>query len=223
MFKFVWLIYMTKINARIKKTKKNIKHKARKTRKTKNIKQKTFAKSIAKSIAKKYIDGPHSMCYYSNLPHDRKLLIFGENHYTPNPCDNENKNNVSIVKYLKEIATKTEECIDIYIENDYKNKEATRYSNNSRDNLIYLNRLRREFSKCDDKNKQFCKYKNARIHFSDPRVIFETNIIDNSGSIDNYIESVMNGSILTMPELYLMRTNLSCDHYRRPSDYPKFK
>lgn len=194
---------------------------SRKTKKNKNIKNKKTKKNI-KSEKKKYINGPCAMYYYSNLPNDRKLLIFGENHFTPNPCD-ENKINISIVEYLKEIAKKSTECVDIYIENDYKNKELTRYSNNSTDNLIYLNQLRREFLKCDDKNKQFCKYKNARIHFTDPRVIFETNVIDDTGSIDNYIENVMNGSILTMPELYLMRTNLSCDHYRRQTDYPKFK
>lgn len=196
---------------------KNIKNKNKTLKNKKNIKNKNIISEI------KYIDGPYLMYYYNNLPEDRKLLIFGENHYTPNPCDNKNNKFITIVEYLKEIAKKSTDCVDIYIENDYKNKELTKYDNNSSNDLIYLNQLRRTFLKCDDKNKQKCKYKNARIHFSDPRVIFETNIIDTTGSIDKYINDVMDGLILTMPELYLMRTNISCDHYRRPSDYPKFK
>ena len=218
---------MVKRNTLKKQNKKTIKNKKIiKNKKTmKNEKTMKTLNPINPINPIKYIDGPYLMYYYKNLPENRKLLIFGENHYTPNPCnENENKNKsfITIVDYLKQIANNAE-CVDIYIENDYKNKELTRYSDNSTDNLIYLNQLRRIFLKCDDKNKKFCKYKNARIHFSDPRVIFETNVIDSSGSIDNYIEDVMNGSILTMPELYLMRTNLSCDHYRRQSDYPKFK
>jgi hypothetical protein len=209
------------------KTEKNIKNKNKNkiTKTEKNTKtQKNKNKKNKNIIQKKYIDGPCEMYYYSNLPNDRKLLIFGENHFTPNSCNDSNKPFTSIVDYLKEIAKKSSECVDIYIENDYKNKELTRYDDDdSMNDFIYLNQLRREFMKCDDKNKSLCKYKNARIHFSDPRVILETDIIDTSGSIDNYIRDVMNGSILTMPELYLMRTNLSCDHYRRPTDYPKFK
>ena len=224
-------INKNKINKNKTKKNKTKKNKINKNKTKKNIKQKNNIKdennikheNNIKDENKKYIDGPCTMYYYSNLPDERKLLIFGENHFTPNPCIDDDKPFTSIVEYLKEIAKKSTECVDIYIENDYKNKELTKYNNNSLDNLIYLNQLRREFLKCDDRNKTSCKYKNARIHFSDPRIILETNIIDTSGSIDKYIEDVMNGSILTMPELYLMRTNLSCDHYKRPSDYPKFK
>ena len=71
-----------KYNTQNKKTRKNIGGDKETIKNTKQSSQK-----------KKYIDGPCAMSYYPNLPQGRKLLIFGENHYTPNPCD-ENKKGI---------------------------------------------------------------------------------------------------------------------------------
>jgi len=206
---------------KIQSSSKTLKQKNKNKKSRKNIKNKT------KNI---YIDGPYTMYYYQTLPDNRKLLIFGENHFTPNPC-NKKKKGIHIVDYLKEIADNAEECIDIYIEEFYKTKEFSRYNlNEEYSSLIngmsyYINlaKLRKEFRSCDDRNKFFCKYKNARIHFSDPRMIYTTNIIHSSNSIDKYIENVMNGSIITTPELYLMNTNFSTSCYQLPQNYHKFK
>lgn len=210
-----------------------------KTRKNKNknktqnkkIKTKTKTKKNIKFEKKKYINGPCTMYYYPNLPNDRKLLIFGENHFTPNPCDKNKKGAINIVDYLTKIANNTEECLDIYIEEFYKTKQFTRFNfleeyyslRYGIENFINLNKLRKTFRRCDDRNKLFCKYKNARIHFSDPRTIYKTNVIEASSSIDKFIENVINGSILVTPEIYLMQTNISTDCYQYSTNYPKFK
>jgi len=199
----------------------------KKTFKEKKIKNKTRK---IKNKKKMYIDGPCAMYYYSNLPDNRKLLIFGENHFTLNPCDKKKKG-IDIVNYLKEIANNSKECVDIYIEEFYKTKEFSRYNLHEEylsivdgmDHYINLVKLRKEFRSCDDRNKFFCKYKNARIHFSDPRIIYTTNVIYSSSSIDKYIENVMNGSIITTPELYLMQTNLSSVCYQFATNYKNFK
>ncbi len=135
------------------------------------------------------------------------------------------------VYYLKQIADNAEECIDIYIEEFYKTKQFTRFNLSleydkvryGMNNFLNLNKLRTTFRGCNDRNKLFCKYENTRIHFSDPRVIHKTNVIDYSGSIDKYIKNINDGSILTTPELYLMETNISTNCYQLPTNYPKFK
>ena len=202
----------------LKKHNKNTKN----TKNTKKIKY-NFHK-------KKYINGPFLMYHYPKLPQDRKLLIFGEIHHTPNPCD-ENKKGMSITKYLKKISNDSKECIDIYIEEFYKTTEFTKNNiskkkfnmMNKMNQINNINQLREEFRNCDDRNKSFCKYKNARIHFSDPRIIYTTNKIDDSGSIDNLSKNIMNGSILMTPEIHLMNTNLTSSCYQLNTNYPKFK
>ena len=204
----------------------------KKTRKSilKKNKNKNTQKMKYNSDKKKYINGPFLMYYYPKLPQYRKLLIFGEIHHTPNSCD-ENKKGINITNYLKKVSNNAKECIDIYIEDFYKTVELTK-SNiskkkfnmmNKMNQINNLNQLREEFKNCNDRNKSFCKYKNARIHFSDPRIIYKTNIIDVSGSIDNLFKNIMNGSILMTPEIYLMNTNITSSCYQLKTTYPKFK
>jgi len=211
----------------MKKTHKSI---LKKHQKNKNTKTKTKTKKIKYNSQKKYINGPFLMYHYPNLPQDRKLLIFGELHYTPNPC-HENKKGIHISNYLKKISNDSKECIDIYIEEFYKTIEFTKNNiskkqfdvMNKMNKINNINQLREEFKNCNDRNKSFCKYKNARIHFSDPRIIYKTNVIDASGSIDNLFKNVTNGTILMTPEIYLMHTNITSSCYQLKTNYPKFK
>jgi hypothetical protein len=220
-------------NKKIKRKNKTRNKKEKNKNKTMNKKEKNKNKTMnkkEKNKNKKYIEGPCYMYFYPNLNNDRKLLIFGENHNNPNICAKQKKG-IKILNFLKQIAENDEECVDIYIETFYKTKQFTRYDLNYELQSMYgniheytsLDSLRDNFRNCDDRNKLFCNYKNSRIHFSDPRIIMKTNVIDITGTIDKYIKNVREGNVIVSPELHLLITNLSSFCFMNDTTYPKYK
>lgn len=186
---------------------KYLKNKTKKNKMLKIIKNKTTKNKI------KYLEGPITFTYYKNLDGNRKLLLLGEDHTTPNSCKNK-LNKIHITEYLEEIANNNIECVDIFIEQDYilKNNKFNfidllkteylkfkygKYSNN-------MNKIRTKFRKCTVRNKTYCNYKNSRIHFTDPRTIWTNE--KNMYNI-NYNQDKINNSRIIYPVLYISEFN----------------
>ena len=130
------------------------------------------SKGIIRNPTPRYIDGPMSLSYHNSDRYSKRIYIFGELHGYKKDCLALNKKpSVNITNFLKQVFETTGRFIDLYLEYPaYESREMFRGGVQIHG---YMSDMMDEFSNCiDPKKREYeCKWRTARVHFSDIRFL----------------------------------------------------
>lgn len=137
------------------------------------------------------IIGPVSLSEHKSKKYNKHVYIFGEKHIVNHTCKDLTKKSINIVEFFDQILKENEDKkgpIDLYLETEYSTKDKVVQKRDPESFNDWLSLLETKYHDCLIEKK--CIYKNVRMHYTDLRKLYFSNLTQYINILFNIIINI---------------------------------
>jgi hypothetical protein len=137
------------------------------------------------------IIGPVSLSEHHSKKYNKHVYIFGEKHIVNHTCKDSTEKSINIIEFFDQILKENEDKkgpIDLYLETEYSTKEKVVQKRDPELFNDWLSLLETKYHDCLIEKK--CIYKNVRMHYTDLRKLYFSNLTQYINILFNIIVNV---------------------------------